>query len=73
MSLINEFPNLMNDNWFCLCTRPNAIDFIEKNKDNYKMDWRGLSENPEIFEINHVKTHARMMEESKLLSICFSS
>jgi spore coat polysaccharide biosynthesis protein SpsF (cytidylyltransferase family) len=57
---------VINDyDWFNLCRNPNAIDLIEQNKEH--IDWREISENPEIFEINHVKTQERVMKESMKL------
>ena len=35
---------------FQLSNNPNAIDLLEKNKDN--INWIGLSSNPSIFEPN---------------------
>jgi len=61
--LKNNFdPNFTGEvreiDWALLSENPSAIHILEKNQD--KINWRFLSGNPEIFELDYDFFHQRM-------------
>ena len=64
LSVINDTPIVVDqfsyEDWFHLSRNPGAIDFLEQHP--YHIDWKGFSDNPEIFEINHDETQTRAVE-----------
>jgi len=51
--------------WSCLSTNPNAIHLLEKNID--KIDWKWLSSNPSIFEIDKKQLKINADDQARII------